>query len=124
MKENKIPSVKMPDRFVLEKSDINMILGSVEKFWNRTEMNAIQNAGYSTTMAMVKASVHIQPLITLKNIYFSINEATRQIETLNQLKISLLEAVEQNLDPKIIKSFEQLVDIQYEKLKNGDAFES
>lgn len=124
MKENKVSSVKMPDRFVLEKSDISLVLNAVEKFWNRTEMNAIQNAGYVTSMAMVKGTVHIQPLVTLKNIYFSIMEATRQIETLNQLKISVLDAIEQDLDPKIIKSFQQLYDIQLEKLGSGKAFES
>ena len=115
----------MPDRFVLDKDDIDYILSSVKKHWNRDDMNSIENAGYVSAIVTMQGLLKL-PLVTintLKNIYFSIQEAARQLDTLNSLKISWEEAIEKNLDPKIIKSFQQLYETQYQKVGSGKAFE-
>lgn len=125
-KENRIPPTKMPERFVLEKLEINYILKSIRKHWNRSEMTSVQNAGYTSMMVTMQGliSTPLVNIITLKNVYFSVQEAAMQLATLNQLKISLLDAIDQSLDAKIIKSFQQLYDIQYNKIGSGKAFES
>lgn len=109
----------MPERFVLDKNDIKFVLNNVEKFWNRSEMNTIQNASYITQMAMVKGSIAITDLVTLKNIWFSLLETIRQLQTLNALKISVQDAE----DEPQRKSFQALVDIQRSKIESGKAFE-
>ncbi len=134
--ENKIPPTKMPERFVLDKSAILYILQSIRKHWDRDEMSTLQNSSYVSMMITMEALIKtpLVHIVTLKNVYFSVQEAARQLETLNQLKVSLMDAQEDydnEVDPdglrkKLarLRSFEALYDIQYEKVGSGKAFES
>ena len=112
----------MPDRFVLEKKEVANIFDSVGSHWKRDDLSTIQNVGYIANMEIIKAAVKLNDTKVLAHLYFSITQAVHQIETLNTLKLSLLEAQEQNLDEKVIKSFQQLYNLQSQKIDSGDAF--
>lgn len=112
----------MPDKFVLDKKEVTNIFDSVGSHWKRDDLSTIQNVGYIANMEIIKAAVKLNDTKVLAHLYFSITQAVHQIETLNTLKLSLLEAQEQNLDEKIIKSFQQLYNLQNQKISSGDAF--
>jgi len=121
MKDKIIPPSRMPERFVLESDDLKMVFKSVRKHWNRSELSAGQNAIYTSAMITICTTIDLPfvSITTLKNIWFSVLEALRQLETLNGLKISIEDSTEEKK-----QSFQNLFDIQYEKIKNGAVFDT
>lgn len=119
MKENIIPKSRMPERFVLESDDLKMVFKSVRKHWDRSELSAGQNAIYTSAMVTICTTIDLPfvSIVTLKNIWFSVLEALRQLETLNGLKISIDDATEEKKE-----MFQNLFDIQYKKIESGVAF--
>lgn len=106
-------SLRLPDNFVLEKSDVLMIINSVEKHWKKNNFSSIENAAYIANMEIMKTAVRFNSTKVLGELYYSIIVAVHEIETLNSLKLSIDSGE---------KKIQVLFDKQVEKIKDGSAF--
>ena len=107
----------LPDKFVLDKDEMIDCFNSISKFWQRDDLNKIENAAYVANMSLIKTAIRLNSSKVLGHLYFSIINAVHEIETLNTLKLSFQEAPED-----LKNSFETLYSIEKEKITKGDCW--
>ena len=108
----------MPERMVLDKTEINFVFSQLRKHWKRSDLSALENAEYDTVMAMTGLTIKGSKIKVLENIWYSIMVFISELQTLNGLKLGFLDAN----DPLTKKAMKNLYDNQINRIRNGAAF--
>lgn len=108
----------MPERMVLDKTEINFVFSQLRKHWKRSDLSTLENAEYDTVMAMTGLTIKGSKIKVLENIWYSIMIFISELQTLNALKLSFVDAT----DPLTKKAMKNLYDNQLNRIRSGAAF--